>query len=118
MAMWRSLLQLPRRALGFLFRGEESLTSLSKQVAKLGDALRDNLKRGDASRDELRKLRQELADLRREVHERLLQNTMTVTRAARALEASAGGGNGGVRLSSRPIALDAGAPVEHAWKPV
>ena len=110
--MWRTLLQLPRRAIGFLSRGEGTLASLSKQVARLGDLLRDSRKRGDASRDELRKLRRELADLRREVHDRLLQNTMTVTRAARALEQGAGGhaaaGNGDVRLSSRPIALEAG----------
>ena len=110
--MWRTLFQFPRRALGFLSRGEGALASLSKQVARLGDLLRDSRKRGDASRDELRKVRQELADLRREVHDRLLQNTMTVTRAARALEGGAGGhaanGNGDVRLSSRPIAVEPG----------
>jgi SAM-dependent methyltransferase len=120
--MWRTLFQLPRRAIGFLSRGEGTLASLSKQVARLGDLLRDSRKRGDASRDELRKLRRELADLRREVHDRLLQNTMTVTRAARALEQGAGGhaaaGNGDVRLSSRPIALEPGESREHAWEPV
>jgi SAM-dependent methyltransferase len=118
MAMWRSLLQLPRRAIGFLFRGEDTLVSLSRQVARLGDQLREDLKRGDASRDELRKVRQELADLRREVHDRLLQNTMTVTRAARALEGAADAADGGVRLSSRPIAVEPGASVEHVWEPV
>ena len=116
--MWRTLLQFPRRAIGFLSRGEGTLVSLSRQMARLGDVLRDSLKRGDASRDELRKVRQELADLRREVHDRLLQNTMTVTRAARALEGGAARGQADVRLSSRPIALDAAEPIETAWEPV
>ena len=118
MATWRSFFQFPRRAIGFLSRGEGTLVSLSKQVGRLGDALRDVLKRGDASRDELRKVRQELADLRREVHDRLLQNTMTVTRAARALEAGAPPSQADVRLSSRSIALDAAEPIETAWEPV
>ena len=122
MAMWRTVLQLPRHALGFLSRGEGALAALSKQVSKLADLLRDSAKRGDAARDELRKVRQELADLRREVHDRLLQNTMTVTRAARALEQGASGhvaaGNGDVRLSSRPIAVEPGESVEHEWEPV
>ncbi len=122
MAMWRTVLQLPRHALGFLSRGEGALAALSKQVSKLADLLRDSAKCGDAARDELRKVRQELADLRREVHDRLLQNTMTVTRAARALEQGASGhvaaGNGDVRLSSRPIAVEPGESVEHEWEPV
>jgi len=122
MAMWRTVLQLPRHALGFLSRGEGALAALSKQVSKLADLLRDSAKRGDAARDELRKVRQELADLRREVHDRLLQNTMTVTRAARALEQGASGhvaaGNGDVRLSSRPIAVEPGESVEPEWEPV
>ena len=117
--MWRTLFALPRRALGFLSRGEGTLASLSKQVARLADQLRDGVKRGDATRDELHKVRQELAELRREVHDRLLQNTMTVTRAARALEGGAGTGhNGDVRLSSRPIAVEAADQVEAAWEPV
>jgi hypothetical protein len=106
--MWRTVLQLPRRAIGFLFRGEATLASLSKQLARLADGLRENLKRGDASRNDLRKVREELADLRREVHERLLQNTMTGTRAARALESGAlnGAGAGDVRRSSRPVSVE------------
>ena len=117
--MWRTLLALPRRALGFLSRGEGALASLSKQVARLADQLRDSVKRSDAMRDELHKVRQELGDLRREVHDRLLQNTLTVTRAARALEGgAAAGGNGDVRLSSRPIAVQAAEPVEASWEPV
>ena len=114
-----SFLSLPRRALGFLSRGEGALTSLSKQVARLADQLRDSVKRNDGTRDELHRVRQELGDLRREVHDRLLQNTMTVTRAARALEGgAAAGGNGDVRLSSRPIAVGAAEPVEASWEPV
>jgi DNA gyrase/topoisomerase IV subunit A len=82
--------------------------AVSKQIARLGDLLRDNVKRTDASRDELKKVRRELADLRREVHERLLQNTMTRTRAARALESGAlnGAGAGDVRRSSRPVSVE------------
>jgi hypothetical protein len=117
--MWRTLLALPRRALGFLSRGESTLATLSKQVARLADQLRDSVKRNDGTRDELHKVRQELGDLRREVHDRLLQNTMTVTRAARALEGgTAAGGSGDVRLSSRPIAVEAAEPVEASWEPV
>lgn len=116
--MWRTLLTLPRRALGFLSRGEGALVALSKQVTKLADSLRDNGKRTDAARDELHKVRQELADLRREVHERLLQNTMTVARAARALESGAGSSNGDVHLASKPVAVEAAEPAEATWAPV
>ena len=44
-AMWRTLLALPRRALGFLSRGEGTLASLSKQVTRVADLLRDSVKR-------------------------------------------------------------------------
>ena len=117
--MWKSLVSFPKRAFGFLSRGEGALAAVSKQIARLGDLLRDNAKRTDASRDELTKVRRELADLRREVHERLLQNTMTVTRAARALESGAvNGGNGEVRRSSRPISVETPEGAEPSWEPV
>jgi len=122
--MWHTLLSFPRRALGFLSRGEEALASVSKQVGRSVDLLRDSVKRSDATRDELHKVRQELADLRREVHDRLLQNTMTVTRAARALEGGSGAGheNGNgrqqVRMSSQTIEVGAAEAVEPSWEPV
>ena len=116
--MWRTLVSLPRRAIGFLSRGEDALAAVSKQASRSAEAARNSAERSDATRDELRKVRKELADLRREVHERLLQNTLTVTRAARALEHGTAGGNGEVRLSSRPIAVDAPDPVEASWEPV
>ena len=46
--MWRTLFTLPRRALGFLSRGEGAIASLSKQVTRVADLLRDSVKRSDA----------------------------------------------------------------------
>jgi SAM-dependent methyltransferase len=116
--MLRTLVSLPGRALRFLSRGEDALSAVSKQAARSAEAARETAKRSDATRDELRKVRRELADLRREVHDRLLQNTLTVTRAARALEGGAAAANGDVHLSSRLITVEAADAVEASWDPV
>ena len=115
---WRSLFSFPRRALQLLSRGDAALAALSQQITRAADQLRDGVKGSGAAKDELRKVRQELAELRREVHDRLLQNTMTVTRAARALEGGAVAGNADVHLSSRPVAVEAAPAVAPSWEPV
>ena len=80
---WRAF---PARALAFLSRGGALLDRVAKDTARTSALLKERAKRDDGVHEELRRTRQELAELRREVRTRLLQNTLTVARAARALE--------------------------------
>jgi SAM-dependent methyltransferase len=114
---WRSF---PARALALLSRGGAVLDRVAKDTAQTSTLLKDSAKRDDGVHEELRRTRQELAELRREVRTRLLQNTLTVARAARALEhapgaaPSASAGDAG-RLSTHEVPLDAPDASTASW---
>ena len=106
---WRAF---PARALAFLSRGGALLDRVAKDTARTSALLKDSAKRDDGVHEELRRTRQELAELRREVRTRLLQNTLTVARAARALERAPGDGP-----SAEPATPDACPRTRCRWMP-
>ena len=71
-------------------------------------------------RSQLLALNGEVASLRREVHDRLLQNTLVLTRASRALEARdrGDGDEEGVRLSGRSVSMQTPTGAELPWAPL
>lgn len=114
---WRAF---PARALAFLSRGGAVLDRVAKDTAKTSSLLQERARRDDGVHEELRRTRQELAELRREVRTRLLQNTLTVARAARALEREPGAGpspeaGDAGRLSTHEVPLDAPDPASASW---
>ena len=114
---WRTF---PARALAFLSRGGAQLDHLAREAVKTSSLLKESTKRDQGVHEELRRTRQELAELRREVRTRLLQNTLTVARAARALEREAGAGpssegNATGHLSTHEVPLDAPDPATASW---
>lgn len=117
MSSWRTF---PARALALLSRGGALLDRVAKDTARTSSLLKESAKRDDGVHEELRRTRQELAELRREVRTRLLQNTLTVARAARALERDSAAGpfpeaGAAGRLSTHEVPLDSPDPASASW---
>ena len=68
-------------------------------------------------RAQLLALNGEVASLRRELHDRLLQNTLVLTRASRALEARAEGDEE-VRLAGRSVPMQTPDGEVLPWAPI
>jgi SAM-dependent methyltransferase len=94
----------------------------ARRSAKLGAELS---KKSDGVRGEVRRLedsiggvRDELAGLRSEVRERLLQNTLVLTRLARTGAGNGEAGDEASRLSGRIVPVAVAAAAGPSWQPV
>lgn len=111
-------MSIVRRVLDVLRGGSGALERSIKESRRAADLAARASKSNEALRDDLRAVRGELAALRKQVGERLQQNSWVLTRAARALEAGGSVAEADVRLSGRTVPVDAPEAAALGWEPL
>lgn len=109
----RALARLPSRVQESAAEARRS-AKLGAETSKKSDALRTELKRLDG---ELHSVQEELGAMRRELRDRLLQNTMVLTRLSRAMPGTSAP-NDEPRLSGRTVPVAVGKGEAATWEPV
>ena len=120
------IMKAPVRALALLARGDLRLTGLADGLRRLtktaGDMLaqvRDLARHSKHSEARLNALTREVQELRHQMSERMLQNSLQVGRLAHLIQAQEPGPTREARLSSRAIPLSIDSPDgEPEWEEV